>query len=110
MYYTVDMNGRIFLTRDNTYCAIFIFSAEPITIVGEIREEITTDGIRRTPVVPAFKGEPIVCPYCMCNHEIPESDALVFPKCDYKRIQGIVKDEMGNKYTSENDGFFIKYK
>lgn len=110
MYYIADMNGRIFLTRDNTYCAIFIFSNEPITIVGEIREEITLEGIRRTPVVPAFRGEPIVCPYCMCNHDIPETDGYVYPKCDHKRIQGVVKDEMGMRYSSLNDGFYVQFK
>lgn len=104
------MKGRIFLTRDNTYCSIFSFACEPITIIGEIHEEITSEGLARTPVVPAFKGEPIVCPYCMCNHEVPTTDGYVFPNCEYKKVQGLVKDELGYRYSAEIDGFYVKYK
>lgn len=104
------MKGRIFLIRDLTYCALFDYPQDPISIIGEVREEITPSGIRRTPVVVAYKDEPIVCPYCLCHHQVNNINEIVYPDCDPRRRKGIVKDEHGTPYDPKQDGFYIQYR
>lgn len=104
------MKGRIFLIRDLTYCALFDYPNDHITIVGEIREEITIEGVRRTPVVVAFKNEPIVCPYCMCSHPYDKTEVIIYPDCDPTRRKGIVKDELGLRYHPKEDGYYLQYR
>lgn len=102
------MNGRIFLFRDLTYCSIFTFADETVTLIGEIKEEITNDGIRRTPIVTIHGNDEPICPYCLCSHKTQHVNQIVYPKCDKVRRKAVVKDESGIEYTAEKDGYYVK--
>lgn len=104
------MKGRIFLIRDRTYCAIFDFPGEPISIIGHMYEYLTPDSVIRAPMVIKYDGEPIICPYCMCSHNVPETDQLVYPNCDIKRRKSIVRDELNIQYTHDRDGYYVKHR
>ena len=103
------MRASIFILRQLTYTSIFAFEKYPCAIVGEIHEELTSDGIIRVPMVYKYPNEPIVCPYCLCNHDVPAQSGFVFPECDDDKCKGVVKDEHGTIYTAKKDGYFLRY-
>lgn len=103
------MTGRIFLIRDRTYCAIWDFPGEPISIIGEIHESLTDYSITRTPIVVKYKNEPIICPYCMCAHMVGNFDGIEYPPCDPKRRKSILKDELNIEYHPKLDGYYVQH-
>lgn len=104
-----EMTGRIFLIREKTFCAIWDYPGDPIAIIGEMYEELTNDSVIRLPIVTKFTGEPIVCPYCMCDHETPIHDGVFYPECNPKRKQSVLKDELNIEYNFKIDGYYIKH-